>query len=299
MNWNAGWLIAGVLLLASGCSGPPPEDAGPAGDVSPSGNTGTGGGGTASGGTGTGGGGFAIGLGDCSANSNSGGVGRIWVGETQDGETEEMRLLIAETGEFRWLPGDGWYQQVFGTFQADTMGVSSTDAVRVWVDGLTFLETSFVSVDMWGTLTEQGSLSIQYQSNSNPSHAGTYSLAACDSVYMRESSLAILAGTYTGLKDTYSLAIDSRGAMFYQNSRTGCVGNGSAELIDPGFNMYRVEIEIENCTAQLAVELNGLTFTGLGYLGDSGDGDRNDVAALVLSTVRGGRYVMWDPVAQR
>lgn len=292
MRSNAGWLIAGLLLLAGGCGGsggdgPPPGGAGTLGDGPPTGDAGTGGGG------------FAIGLGECGANGDSGGVGRIWVGEVQDGETAKMRLLVAETGEFRWLPGDGWYQQIFGTFQADGTNLSSTDAVWVWVDGLTFLETSVASVDMWGELTEQGDLTIQYQFDSDPSLSGMYSLAACDSLYMRESSLAILAGAYIGLGDNYSLAIDSRGVIFYQNSRTGCVGNGSTELIDPDFNMYRGTIEIENCTAELAVELNGLTFTGLGYLADSGDGASNDIVEFAFNAATGNGFVMWNMVARR
>jgi hypothetical protein len=293
MKLKARLSILAMLLPAGGCGSsggdapPAPGGAGPEVEGPP-----------APGGAGNVGGSFTSGLGGCSGG-DGGGMGRIWLGGVQTGENEEMRLLIAETGEFRWLPGDGWYQQILGTFQATGTNVSSTDAVWVWVDGLTFLETRFESVDMWGELNEQGDLAIQYQFDSNPSLTETHSFTACDSLYRRESSLAVLAGAYTGLRDNDSLAIDSRGLIFYQNARTGCVGNGSAELIDPDFNMYRGAIEFENCTAELAIELNGLTFTGLGYLGDSGDGVSNDIVEFAFTAATGSGFVMWDMVARR
>ena len=297
MKWNSGWLIVGLLLAAGGCNSGGSVEPSPAG--APNDGGGGAGGPSSGGGDGTGGSGSVIGLGQCSTAGDHAGAGRIWVGDVQDGESEVMRLLIAETGEFRWLAGDGWFQQMFGTFQADSTGVSSTDAVWVWVDGLTFLETRSTAVNLWATLSDPGSLTIEYQSATDPSHAGMSTLAACDSVYLRESSLAILAGSYTGLWDSYSLAIDDGGAVFYQNSRTNCVGNGSAGLIDPAHNMYRMEIELENCTAELAVALNGLTFTGLGYLGDSGDGAINDFAEFALSSEKNGWLQIWNLVGRR
>lgn len=303
MRSNAGWLIAGFLLLAGGCSengGDAPIAPGGAateGGPTPPGNPGNGGGPPAPGNPGTGGGGFTSWLDGCGGDGGS--VGRIWVGEVHAGENERIRLLVAETGEFRWLPGDGWFQQVFGTFQADGTNLNSTDAVWVWVEGLTFLETRFESVELWSELSEQGDLTVQYLVDSTASLTGTYSLAACDSLYLRGSSQAVLAGEYTGLKDDYSLAIDGRGFIFYQNSRTGCVGSGTAELIDSEFNMYRGTIELENCTAQLAAELNGLTFTGLGYLGDSGDGAISDIVEFAFSAEQGSRNILWNPVARR
>jgi hypothetical protein len=298
MKPKTGFLIVALSLLAGGC------DLGGGGghvngrDRTPvSGGAGSGGGETPPPGTGTGGGytsDFATGLESC--NAGDGGVGRIWVAGVQFGERERMRLLIAETGEFRWLPGDGWFQQVVGTFQVDGTNVSSTDAIWSWVDGLTYVETRSESVQIWGGIDAQGGLTLQYEFDSNPALTGSYSFTACDSVYRRESSLAILAGAYSNLYDDYSLAIDSQGVIFYQSARTGCVGNGFIELIDPDFNIYRATVRIENCTGQIE---NGPTYTGLGYLGDSRNDASNDTVEFALSTGAGSRVIMWNLVARR
>ena len=96
----------------------------------------------------------------CDAGDGDSGMGGIWIGEPQDGSTD--RMLVAETGEFRWLSPDGWSHQVFGTFQFDGEDVSSTDAISVTVNGLTWLETDFYPLDMSGTLDEQGELFLEF-----------------------------------------------------------------------------------------------------------------------------------------
>ena len=75
-----------------------------------------------------------------------------------------------------------------------------------------------------------------------PAPHETASFAACDTLYERDSSLAELAGTYISDGST-TLTIDDQGEIFYQQS--SCAGSGTAELIDPDFNMYRMEITIE------------------------------------------------------
>ena len=89
----------------------------------------------------------------CDAGDGDSGMGGIWIRDLQDGSTE--RMLVAETGEFRWLSPDGWSHQVFGTFQFDGEDVSSTDAISVTVNGLTWLETDFYPLDVSGTLDEE------------------------------------------------------------------------------------------------------------------------------------------------
>ena len=101
-----------------------------------------------------------------------------------------------------------------------------------------------------------------------------------DELYERDSSLATLSGMYTGTGD--SLTIDATGALFYQSSVTDCVGNGSASLLYPAFNLYSLKITLESCSGNDAAR-NGMSYTGLAYLADSGTGASSDVLVLAMS----------------
>lgn len=235
------------------------------------------------------------GLGNCNAGGAGSQEGGIWFA-TQQG-AEPIRLLVAETGEFRWLPTDGWFAQIFGTFAIDGVHLASDDAVRVQVDGLTFLETRLDPVAVWGDLDAGRGLTLHHELEAKPATSGTSVLSSCDSVYARPSSLSIVAGTYVNGPQT--LSIDDLGAVFYQSAYSGCVGQGHIEPVDPRFNMYRLEIALESCTRVLQVELNGLTYSGLGYLGDAGNAATNDVAEFALAATRNGRVVLWNLLARR
>jgi hypothetical protein len=237
------------------------------------------------------------GLGGCKVESGIRATGGLWTAEPSSQNSEPMRLLVAETGEFRWLPTDGWYSQVFGMFQSDGTRLATDDAVSVWVDGLTFLETRLAIVDVWADLDAAGGLTLQYEPRTTPSTSAISVLSACDSVYRRPSSLQIVAGTYVNGPQT--LSIDTQGTLFYQSAFNHCVGQGRVEIIDARFNMYRFEIRLESCDRSFSTELNGLTYSGLGYLGDSGNGFTNDVAELALTALRNDRIVIWNLLMRR
>jgi hypothetical protein len=255
-------------------------------------------------------GGGAVGGGDpspaaeasCDAeNGADGGVrgeekGGLWVGERHPETTERMRLLVAETGEFNWVSPDGWSQQIFGTLQVDDMEMVSTDAVLVRVEGLTWLETDDFPLDMFGALDEQAGLTFEYDipAASDTATRVTSNFAACNTLYQRDSSLDLLAGTY--VTPFTALTVDGQGEIFYQHG--SCVGNGEAELIDPDFNMYRMEIEVTGCTGN-TVHAPGRLFSGLAYLGDSGDGGTNDVLEFALSSASAESILVWSQTGQR
>lgn len=109
-----------------------------------------------------------------------------------------------------------------------------------------------------------------------------------DSVYQRNSSLALVSGTWRdGTGVTYS--IDGNGAIFGQTS-AGCVYDGQVSLIDSNNNLYRVHIDVSSCQDE-----DG-SFTGLGALfgdAESGDNERflflgneSDIKALTLDLSR-------------
>jgi hypothetical protein len=86
------------------------------------------------------------------------------------------------------------------------------------------------------------------------------------------------------------LAIDGKGEIFLQD-RT-CVGNGSAELIDPDFNVYRMELTVSHCDGN-EVHAIGSTFSGLAYLGDSDAGFTGDLLEYSLSSASEHKILFW------
>jgi hypothetical protein len=254
MKLTTGFLLAAWLLVASGCEGE--HDSRPllqdSGELRTGINP------------------MTLGLTACSRTDTGGGLGNIWWGAS-DGwySPNQFIALISESGEFRMVEvPDGLH--IKGTFQASGTGFVSTDAV--WVSST--METSIAGPatleakpgeDMFGTyLTVTTDLSGQGGPGSG---AEPLFFASCHTLYHRPSSLELLQGSY--INRTNTLTIDSTGALFYQSSSDHCTGNGSVQLLDPAFNLYRVEIEVEGCTSDLAKERNGLTFTGLAYLGST------------------------------
>lgn len=94
--------------------------------------------------------------------------------------------------------------------------------------------------------------------------------ATFDPVYEKDSSLAVVAGTYsvadtTGYTLTYT--IDSNGTLAGSDTH-GCVVSGSVATIDGDFNMYRFDTDFSSCGATGAQG----HFTGIGALTDTGAG---------------------------
>ena len=101
----------------------------------------------------------------------------------------------------------------------------------------------------------------------------------------------MLQGSYS--TTTESLTIDDQGVIFYQSSVNGCTGNGSAEVIDPDFNMYRLEIDVGNCTGSEAIR-NGLTFTGLANIGENNEPGGGFINFTIeMASQRGDRPSLW------
>jgi hypothetical protein len=237
-------------------------------------------------------------FGACSADPDATGMGGIWVGDAPH-LGGQARLLIAETGEFHLVTGNGWLQ-FFGAFQVDVAGLSAPGAVGAWIDGLMYRPAVFQVYDMRGELDGSGRLVMHYrhESDSPSPDAGTITLVRCDSVYARESSLAKLAGAYTDSRALNSLHIDEQGAIFYQDTES-CVGNGTASLIDGEFNMYRISLELANCNGFPYGSFGPTTFNGLGYLSDSGSGASEDVVEFALGATYDTGYLVWSVVAKK
>jgi hypothetical protein len=110
---------------------------------------------------------------------------------------------------------------------------------------------------------------LQLDSNLVTANNGTYVLSfngAYDSLHANDSSRANVAGSYRPAADPDAevLTIDATGRAFSQNSRTGCVLNGTIDPVSSNFNVYRASFTYGSCQGALAV-LNGAPGRGLGY----------------------------------
>lgn len=214
------------------------------------------------------------------------GVGGLWSGamwwDPKDGfpgGAQNVRLLVTDTGEFRMMlypDVDNYFapdsEQISGTFNIVGRDIT-TVGDAVWVAAVTDAGDEWAWFGLAGEYVAGESISGTFQAVSTGwsggmgEPVGTFSLNY-HSLYENPSSLDILQGTYATTTD--SLTINAQGAIFYQSSVTGCTGNGTAETIDPAYNMYRVTLDVESCSGDEAVR-NGLTFTGLANVGQNND----------------------------
>jgi hypothetical protein len=245
------------------------------------------------------------------------GIGGLWTGALflearppYAGGAMNVRALVAETGEFRLVLAEDieqWFtsqsEQMFGTFEFD-YGQMMTTGDAIWAAPLTTENSAgelFGAFAMWGTYGEQSGFrgSLESWWTTSEERVGTIVLTYHRTGYEMPSSLEFLRGTYG--TDTESMSINAQGAMFYQSATSGCTGNGKAEVIDPNYNMYRIEIEVGSCTGVDAVR-NGRTFTGLANIGlnnEPGGGFINwtldmAVSAPYVNSTGQSRFLSWN-----
>ncbi len=229
-----------------------------------------------------------------SAEAPGASVGGIWLGSMDfaDGTVLPILGLIAETGEFHWLD-DSQQQQIFGVMQVsgDTLVVSNS--VSALPPGSTTLAGStYGFTDMVGAITERVNLQGNFETTGNEGDVfvGTFDLDYVD-LYDRPSSLATLSGSYVSASAI--MDIDASGSIFYQSTATGCVANGTAEIIDADYNMYRIEFDnIASCTGDAAGR-NGEIMSGQAFLGDTGGETGNTLSIAVSGGNAADGFLIW------
>lgn len=126
-------------------------------------------------------------------------------------------------------------------------------ADRLNVSGNNFSATATVyggagrydgTAELAGTFTQRGNINGTF---AGVGDAGSFSLAY-NSLYERPSSLEAIAGTWTNYASGYyeKFTIDSNGNV----SRpviSGCTTSGSVSIIDPRYNVYAVNLTVNNC----------------------------------------------------
>lgn len=188
--------------------------------------------------------------------------GGIWVGTTSTGAT--VVGLVTETGEFHFLQDDG--VQYFGT-----VGISQ-DSVSADFTGVTEFGTAFTDGSTTGTGTLTGT--VQERDSLTGDSTFTTTLGtdidstlelSYDALYERDSSLAAIAGNYRNTATNAIVNVNGNGELFSQDSVTGCVINGTVEVINSTFNAYLVQYRFSSCNGAYA-SLNDTVANGLGTL---------------------------------
>ena len=204
------------------------------------------------------------------ANKSAGG---IWHGISTNNET--VTLFVAENGELKAIVATGppgaptTNPPGFGSGAILVTGDQLTGAYDLKRLGTITVPTPpNESCNLTGTVNERISLSLSVECTDAAGTARSASVTmGYDSDHERDSSLALIAGTYTlSFRPlTNVLSIDANGTLFgmYDNSFK-CTVNGSVALIDPAYNLYRFEWQISACQSPFT-RFEGATFSGLGY----------------------------------
>jgi len=250
------------------------------------------------------------------------GQGGLWSGVVYWGPKDgfpsgalSVRALIAETGEFRMTLYHDIFLDYFASQSEQIFGTLDINGERVWTTGdavwtarVNETGDDWAAFGMTGDFFEAGrNISGTFQANWQgwthvEERIGDLTIIY-HSIYERPSSFAILQGTYRTPDE--QLTVDAQGVIFYQSAVTGCIGNGTAEIIDPDYNMYRMTIDVDACIGDESYR-NGMTFSGLANIGESNDlggGFLNATLEMAISASRGlpfgHGYVPWSLRAHR
>lgn len=188
-------------------------------------------------------------------------IGGIWVGTDSSGT--EIVALSTESGRVHWVSAETG-EQGFGTGSVDGSAVTFNYTYVAPLGASLSDGSSSANCVATGTIQERQSLTVT--TNCTTDSGGSFSNSASmayDSLYDRDSSLAIIAGNYDDAGLTFNIA--GNGVIFEQDPDTACVLNGQVTIIDPQFNAYDMSVTLSSCQGEFSI-LNGAAFTGLATL---------------------------------
>lgn len=213
----------------------------------------------------------------------------LWQG-TLTNETlktsEPYTGIVAGDGRFH-LRSSG-HTQLVGTLavQGDryTGAGFAESGGQAWHDG-TLLSNLLIA----GTIAERDTLGGEFTLASGD--AGCFQLDYDANLYEQPSSLDLIAGQWLDFDDWgwlwMSFDVSAQGD-FSAEDLYGCSHAGKFALIDPGFNLYAVDLDItQNANFDYTCSIAG-SFDGFAYLANPGDGlnmvlvSKNDTLRLVM-----------------
>ena len=175
--------------------------------------------------------------------------------------------LVSESGRFHFIQDDG--VQMVGTMTTSQDGLSANFVGYVpFREKLGDGSTTGVG-SLSGNLVERSSISadISFTTSRGTASESTLELSY-NPIYERDSSLSAVAGNYLDTVRNVVINVSDDGEFFSQDPRSHCITNGTVSVIDPEFNLYRVEYEFSNCEGHNDI-LNGTVAEGFAALDDT------------------------------
>ncbi|HEX4023840.1 MAG TPA: hypothetical protein VHX52_03920 [Steroidobacteraceae bacterium] len=212
--------------------------------------------------------------------------------------TDEYLGLVDEMGDFYLIDITAADTEFLDAGTASVVGTTvSGNYLGVAVGSATYPDGSvYGNGTLTGTVTPRASLDLTAQFTTSMGTLSSTPLSfTYNSLYERASTLATIAGNFTeavnegGTVVNLTVTISDSGALYSQDPNSGCVENGSVSIINPSYNMYRIQYLYANCTGAYTY-LNGLTFSGIGTL-DNETSPEEIIAGTSATTGTGGEYL--------
>lgn len=196
----------------------------------------------------------------------------IWIGSFTSNvshKTFSILGVITEQGTARFIS-----TSLHMEYAADRINVSGNNfsaTAAVYGSSGRYTGTS----ELAGTFTQRGNVNGTY---AGAGDAGSFSLAY-NALYERPSSLEAIAGTWTNYSSGYyeKFTIDSKGNVT-RPIISGCTTSGSVSIIDPRYNVYAVNLTVNNCGDE-----NGF-YRGLAVLTDTNGSNDTIVGSANTTT---------------
>lgn len=181
----------------------------------------------------------------------------IWRGPiTIDGSgaAGTATLLAIPDGRFNMIAGG--VALFIGT--GSTSGNSLTGTATAWASSVRPFSNGATSgtFGLTGQVFEGNAIEGSY---SGGGQSGTFDLVYQRSLTERPASLALVAGSYIGQSSTVASTLAITNGEMTLNYSTGCVGNGTIQVVTPNRNFY-------TWTMTLAMCPNNGVYSGLGHM---------------------------------
>jgi hypothetical protein len=192
-------------------------------------------------------------------------AGGIWYGLFKSNyatNAEEALALVTKDGRFRLLSLDSAVEIVSN----EPINVTPFTANGLYyTDAFDVSDHSYAAVDVffWGSVQKRKEIFANWQVEWVDD--GWFRVYFDSGLYQRTSSLASLAGAWTGYDDNdnpdLAITVGDDGSFSGQDAR-GCSSSGQFALVDSNYNLFEIRDVLLECAATTD------TYSGLAYLFD-------------------------------
>ena len=192
-------------------------------------------------------------------------VGGIWVGELSGAR---VLMLTAESGDLQALRLDD------GPLDSTLWGRATAVGRDIRVE-YTAADAGTVSGSgvLQGVIEERRKITGDHVFTDASGIVAARQKAELlfDGLYNNPSALPLVTGRWSNAGGGYSLEIDAAGKLSLTDGQSGCKGSGQIRVVDPGHNMYDLQLTLGGCGGAYA-PFNGAQVDGLATLAPGGVG---------------------------